>query len=274
MHIVYPMCPFKLGDLKLLENMTPEQFATTDGVILPAHVGETVPPGVQVTLPACFQMITALKWVNPFASPVWVNYNAALNVSVPCIPVDYESMVYLSVNIFASEAAVAESVCLIVTVNVQNSKLCDPICLHHQQYLPILTESQNELLRAPTATYKVVDSLFFFVFHARQCLFPSLAKPLKLYGCYLSQYQPVWFFKCVIHWCNHLCCFILQNLTLLVDFDLTPQQLCKIAHLSICWSQYYKHDFAAISSDVSVSANIVALNFVKYAENLFHFYIS
>ena len=58
-------------------------------------------------------------------------------------------------------------------------------------------------------------------------------------------------------------------MVLLVNFDLTPQQHCRNAHLTTCQSQYYKHDFAVILSGRNVSTNIVVANFVKYFENMF-----
>jgi hypothetical protein len=58
-------------------------------------------------------------------------------------------------------------------------------------------------------------------------------------------------------------------MVLLVNFDLTPQQHCRNAYLTICQSQYYKHDFAVILSGLNVTTNIVAANFVRYSENMF-----
>ena len=57
-------------------------------------------------------------------------------------------------------------------------------------------------------------------------------------------------------------------MTLLVNFDSTPQQLCKRAYLTMCRSQYYKHDFAVVSSATTFSTNIVAAEFVKYVDNI------
>jgi hypothetical protein len=46
-------------------NMSLTECAVIDGVISPGIVGETLPTGVQLILPARFQVITVLKWVNP-----------------------------------------------------------------------------------------------------------------------------------------------------------------------------------------------------------------
>jgi hypothetical protein len=56
--------------------------------------------------------------------------------------------------------------------------------------------------------------------------------------------------------------------TLLVNFDLTPQQHCKRAHLTMCQSQYYKHNFAVLLSTPVFTTNIIVPEFVKYAENI------
>jgi hypothetical protein len=60
---------------------------------------------------------------------------------------------------------------------------------------------------------------------------------------------------------------------MLVNFDLTPKQHCQRACLSICCSQYYRHDFAIISSVGGLSAIYVVADFVKYLENIVHWII-
>jgi len=57
---------------------------------------------------------------------------------------------------------------------------------------------------------------------------------------------------------------------MLINFDLTPQQLSKRAYLSICRSHYYKHDFAIISSVTGLSTKYIVTDFVKYSENILH----
>jgi hypothetical protein len=57
---------------------------------------------------------------------------------------------------------------------------------------------------------------------------------------------------------------------MLINFDLTPQQHCNRAYLSICLSQYHKHDFAIISSVTGLSTKYIVADFVKYSENILH----
>jgi hypothetical protein len=54
---------------------------------------------------------------------------------------------------------------------------------------------------------------------------------------------------------------------MLVNFDLTPQQHCQRAHFTVCWSQYYKHDFTIISSVYDHCTNYAVVGFAKYFEN-------
>ena len=55
---------------------------------------------------------------------------------------------------------------------------------------------------------------------------------------------------------------------MLVNLDLTPQQYCQRAHLTMCQSQYRKHDFAIMSSVSDFQANYTVVGFVKYLENI------
>ena len=50
--------------------------------------------------------------------------------------------------------------------------------------------------------------------------------------------------------------------------DLTPQQHCRRAHLTMCQSQYRKHDFAIMSSVSDFQVNYTVVGFVKYLENI------
>jgi hypothetical protein len=290
------MCLSETWNQEFLVNMTLEQFTVIDEVISPVCVGEIVPPHIQVILPARFRVNTALEWVNPFAAHVWVNYDAVLNACIqvnPCIPmnvvlkwmdtcvqVNYtfqwinELMAQLPVNVSALTPVIVKLVCFEDDVNVRKNKLCDTMCLchHYTMYsyhynLPTFTESQDTLWRAPTARYEVVDYPVF-VFHPRQHQL-NFGETLKSYAYYLLQYRLVWVVEFVIHWCSHLCQFVLRNMVLLVNFDSTPQQHCRNAYLTICQSQYYKHDFAVILSGLNVTTNIVAANFVRYSENMF-----
>jgi hypothetical protein len=139
--------------------------------------------------------------------------------------------------------------------------------LHSSHEWQTIIESHDLIWRSQTAKYDVV-SYPFFVFQSRQCHFLSFGQTLKLYAYRLSQCWLVRIIEFTFHWSNHLCHFVSQNMTLLVNFDLTPEQLCKRAYLTICQSLYYKHDFAVALSAHVFSTNIVALDFVKYMENV------
>ena len=120
-----------------------------------------------------------------------------------------------------------------------------------------------------TSVYDV-EEYPFFMLCSRQSDFLSFNETVKVYGHCLSKYQLVYIIKFIFCWSNHLCSFVSQNMEMLVNYDLTPQQHCQRAHLSLCRSQYYKHDFAIISSAGGLSTNYVVADFVKYSEHIFH----
>ena len=62
----------------------------------------------------------------------------------------------------------------------------------------------------------------------------------------------------------------IKNAFMLVNFDLTPQQHCRRVYLSTYQSQFYKHDFAVISSAFDLQTNYAIVGFVKYFENIIH----
>jgi len=138
--------------------------------------------------------------------------------------------------------------------------------LSNQQDFPLFTEFQNVLWLAPTARYDVMDYPFF-VFHQKQN-FLNFHQTLKLYSHHLSKYWFVRIFEFSIHWCNHWYYFVLQNVTLLVNFDLTPHQQCRRTYLIMCRSLHYKHNFVVILSALTFSTNLVTVGFVKYVENI------
>jgi len=74
---------------------------------------------------------------------------------------------------------------------------------------PTFTESQDTLWRAPTARYEVVDYPVF-VFHPRQHQL-NLGETLNHMHIIFCQYRLVWVVEFVIHWCSHLCQFVLRN---------------------------------------------------------------
>jgi hypothetical protein len=66
--------PFKrLVPARISANRSLGQFALIDGVISSTRVWETLPTGVCLILPARFRVNTALEWVNPSPTHVWVN---------------------------------------------------------------------------------------------------------------------------------------------------------------------------------------------------------
>ena len=353
--------PFKcLVPARISANRSLGQFALIDGVISSTRVWETLPTGVCLILPARFRVNTALEWVNPSPTHVWVNYevissacvgktvptsvrvflparfqvNTApewvnpspnyfrvnyhidkvissacvgktmpisawvilsacfqVNTALECMEVPTAPVrdivfahawlngltVHGQVNGFVARTGIVECMDLCTAdANVQMKELplCDLICLCN--YYPILYLSQEHptyielpdvIWGAPTMKYDIMDYPFF-IFHSRQYHFLSFDQTLKMYAYHLSQYWLVRVVEFMMHWSNHLCRFLLQNMTLLVNFDSTPQQLCKRAYLTMCRSQYYKHDFAVVSSAITFSTNIVAAAFVKYADNI------
>ena len=112
--------------------------------------------------------------------------------------------------------------------------------------------------------------ILFLCFIQSIATFFSFDQSLRLYTYYLSQYQLVRVLEFLIHWATHLNQFLSQNMTLLINFDLTPLQNCRRAYLTICRSLYYKHDFAVVSSAsaLTFSTNIVAAELAKYIENI------
>jgi hypothetical protein len=123
--------------------------------------------------------------------------------------------------------------------------------------------------RNQTSVYDVKEYPFF-VLSSRQSDFLSFNETFKVYACHILNYQLVYIIEFIFCWSNHLCYFVSQNMEMLVNFDLTPQQHCQKAYLSIYHSQYYKHDFAIILSVGGLSAIYVVADFVKYLENILH----
>jgi hypothetical protein len=89
--------------------------------------------------------------------------------------------------------------------------------LSNQQGSPLFTQVQNALWCAPTAQYDVMDYPFFLFCQKQHFL--NFHETLKLYSHCLSQYWFVRIFEFLIHWCDHWYYFVLQNATLLVNFD-------------------------------------------------------
>jgi hypothetical protein len=278
--------------------MSLTQFAVIDGVISPGIVGETLPTSVLLILPARFRVITALKWVNPFITHVWVNLSTThvwVNSFATHVPVNMsavhvwliefmncsaahvraiepadplaahvwtiECVDYCIALLWLNEIAgpvqtiltgfpvneLTDQVSVIGLVGIakfvdysitddkvqMRELLCLSYCSAMLQERPMFVDSYNMIWMAPTIKYDVVDYPFF-VFHPKSCNFLSLGQSLKSYVHHLSQYWLVRVIEFLIHWANHQCYFVSQNMTLLINFDFTPLQHCTKACLTIC----------------------------------------
>jgi len=234
-----------------------------------------------VVLPAQFWVnkFAAYSWVNEIVPFGWLNeyvvhahshksecaeYYASVdqvNDMMACIQIGIA--VHASVdgcvvqgNELASTPAILE--CGDYFNNVQ---------LNHHNSLSIFKKSHVSIWRHPTAHYNVTGYPYF-VFHPKQSEFSNFSETFKGYACCLLQYRLIHVIEFVVCWSNHMCHFMLQNMTMLVNFDLTPQQYCQRLHFTMCRSQFYKHDFAVISSSPGPSANYLAVSFVKYLESI------
>jgi len=121
--------------------------------------------------------------------------------------------------------------------------------------------------RDQTVVYDAAEYPFFML-HSRQSDLLGFGETFKIYAYHLSQYQLVYVIEFVFHWSNNICYFVSQNIWILINFDLTPQQHCQRAYLTMCQSLYYRHDFAIISTVHGLSTNYVVACFVKYYENI------
>jgi hypothetical protein len=134
--------------------------------------------------------------------------------------------------------------------------------------LPQFKGSDVSIWRDSTAQYNVADHPFF-VFHPKPVHCSSFGETFKIYAHHLLQYRLICVIEFVLRWSNHWCHFISKHACMLVNFDLTPQQHCRRAHLTMCRSQYRKHDFTIMSSASNLQANYTVVSFVKYLENIF-----
>jgi len=137
------------------------------------------------------------------------------------------------------------------------------ICCHSSivwmwRLLPtsVSVDGHVSIWRHPTANYNVT-SYPYFVFHLKQFEFSSFSETFKGYAYHVLQYRLIHVIEFAFCWSNHICHFMLQNMTMLVNFDLTPQQYCQKLHLTMCQSHFYKHDFAVISSGPGPSIHYV-----------------
>ena len=145
-----------------------------------------------------------------------------------------------------------------------------PLCV--QGVLPMMisqsfVKSCILVQRDQTALYDVAEYPFFLL-HSKQSDLFGFGETFKIYAYHLAQYRLAYVVEFIFHWSNHICYFVSQNMWMLINFDLTPQQHCQRAYLTMCQSLYYKHDFAIISTVNGLSANYVVAGFVKYYENI------
>ena len=255
-----------------------------------------------VVLPARFRMkkfaahCTAYSWVNEFVPIYWQNkskvyayesvlcveYYAAVdqvNETMACIQL-INIAVHASIN--AHVVQVNEFVAAPAALECENH--FNDVYLNNQviqnfygyygttkysmdgyNSILIYKKFHESVWRNPTAHYDVADHPYF-VLHPQQFEFLSFSKTLKGYANHFLQYRVIRVIEFVLCWSNHMCHFMSQNLTMLVNFDLSPQQHCQRLHLAICRSQFYKHDFAVISSAPGPSTNYVAVSCIKYLE--------
>ena len=200
--------------------------------------------------------------VNLYAALSWVNVYAAhsqVNLYVACSQLNLYAA-HLQLNLYATYPQGDVH----VTHQWVNNKMILPVCV--QMYnLPQFEGSYASVWRDSTAQYNVVDHPFF-VFHPKPVDCSNFGETFKMYARQLRQYRIIHIIEFVFLWSNHWCCFMSKHSCMLVNFDLTPQQHCQRARLTICQSQYYKHDFAVISSVSDLCINYTVVGFVKYLE--------
>ena len=213
--------------------------------------------------------VTAYSWVNEFVHFGWLNNKSVVHVyKSECaeyyVSVDQvnEMMAYIQISIAVHASVNAYSV-------VQgNESAVTPALFECGDYFnSVQLNGHVSIWRHPTANYNVT-SYPYFVFHLKQFEFSSFSETFKGYAYHVLQYRLIHVIEFAFCWSNHICHFMLQNMTMLVDFDLTPQQYCQKLHLTMCQSHFYKHDFAVISSGPGPSINYVVINYMKYLENI------
>ena len=191
----------------------------------------------------------------------------------PCPTLDQvDSIITVDVMAFYISHEMMEVTILVDVMTCSETKdwvnLTNPEWMYSTCNLPFVT-SCNFVWKDITSVYDVGEYPFF-ISCSRPSDFLSFNETVKLYVSYLSSYLLIYVIEFIFHWSNHLCYFVSQNMEMLINFDLTPQQLSKRAYLSICRSQYYKHDFAIISSVTGLSTKYIVTDFVKYSENILH----
>jgi hypothetical protein len=240
--------------------------------------------------PPWVNLYNAHLWSNFYATPPWVNlyvthsahsrlyavhmqmnlyapYSQA-NIYVTCQWVNWYS--HLQINMYCTLKWVNQCASYQSELKKQYATpqwvMILPVCFRVYN-LPQFEGSGGSIWRDSTAQYNVADHPFF-VFHPKPVDCSSFGETFKIYAHHLLQYRLVCVIEFVLRWFNHWCHFISKHACMLVNFDLTPQQHCQRAHLTMCRSQYRKHDFSIISSASNLQTNYTVVSFVKYLENI------
>ena len=248
-------------------------------------------------IPYCALNLYATHWwVNVYAAHQWYGvcpqlnlynvypnmYAALLRVNLFTVPYPQENLAVVCPNLYGAHLWVNlyctlkwENQCANCQWKIQNAtmwwvnnKLILPARFEAYN-LPQFEESHVSVWRDSTAQYNAADHPFF-VFHPMLVDSSNFGETFKMYAHHLRQYRLFCVIELVLRWSNHWCHYISKNACMLVNFDLTPQQHCRRAYLSTYQSQFYKHDFAVISSAFDLQTNYAIVGFVKYLENIIH----
>ena len=239
-----------------------------DRVILPAQVWDILPIDVQVILPACFRVnLSIALWVNKFATPLWVNDRVVSPVQVQAmLPAHFVVNLHTTLQ-WVNDKGYFNNVQLDDHA-VQRIFSYQHTIMHSMDDYSLLPKKYYvSVLRNPTEQYDVTNHPYF-IFHPNQSEFSSFSETFKGYAYHLLQYRLIRIIEFIVCWCDHMCHFMSQNVTMLVNFDWTPKQYCRKLRFTLCQSQFYKHDFAVISSSPGPSANYLAVSSVKYLESI------
>jgi hypothetical protein len=197
--------------------------------------------------------VTTYSWVNEFVPFCWLNESVLLahdlecaeycasvdqvNERMACIQISIA--VHMSVNtcvVQVNETAVTLTVLecgdyfngiQLKDDTIQRFHSHHSVIMHSlddHNPLSIFQNSHLSVWRHPIAYYNVANYPYF-VFHPMQSEFSSCSETFKGYAYHLLQYRLnrlIHVIKFVVCWSNHLCRFMLQNMTMLVNVDLTP----------------------------------------------------
>ena len=252
-----------------------DYYVTPDGVdliialdMIDYHV---TPDGVDLTI--------ALDAINGYVIPDGVDFAIALKVIDYCYVYPDGVNVTIQLDIMkcyrAIERVISQVNELVLTVRVnrcavdveqEDSQYCSDVnvnilmekpIIHHINYganayslynkkdLPLFVKACVFVEKDQTTVYDIAEYPYF-VFRSYQSDSLSFGETCKVCMCHLLESQLVHLIESIFHWSNHFCYFVLQNINMLVNLDLTPQQLCQRALLTTCQSLHYKHDFSIV----------------------------